>query len=572
MRIAGGDPPAPGDPDRRRGPADQLISWSGCGSRPRPWRHRAAPGRRCPGRHVREPALLHLLGALVEPGHRLLVEHDHLAAGCDRRLLAGLLDLIPDGAELARDRSAGIGVDDRLQVVRQALVALLVHEKGEYGGAEPLSVRTLDRVVGQLVDLERQDDLVGHQGAVDHALGERLGQLGHRHADRLGVPRLDQHRAGARRDAQLQPGQILDLVDRLVDHVERLAGMRVDQDRMHVLEIRRDQIEHVLDRERGRLGAAAMHGRQLEHLRARKHAGRVAGQGPDDVGDTVPRLAVELGRRAAERHRGIDLDLDAAVRLLLDPARPGLDELGMGRRLGADEVMDREGDLGLLRRDPVRGTHRDAHRDQTGSQIQTSHRCLLARSLRASASAFASFACRTFVCYTHARRRPFVKGRACRLAIVAPGAPMPSSAALPKPHTDDMIVASGYNVARAKESEQPEEGPVTRKAWFGVLLGTALAASAGCPDRAGQDRHDHHAVGRRGGPRHRRARRLHAGDRGGGRQARRPGGRAPGRGRRHAARSRQADRRQVHQAGRGRHPDRHHLVEPRARRGAVRGQ
>jgi branched-chain amino acid transport system substrate-binding protein len=49
---------------------------------------------------------------------------------------------------------------------------------------------------------------------------------------------------------------------------------------------------------------------------------------------------------------------------------------------------------------------------------------------------------------------------------------------LPNLRADDMIVTSGYNVPTA-ENRQSEEGPVTRNAWIGVLLGGALVASAG---------------------------------------------------------------------------------------------
>jgi branched-chain amino acid transport system substrate-binding protein len=48
---------------------------------------------------------------------------------------------------------------------------------------------------------------------------------------------------------------------------------------------------------------------------------------------------------------------------------------------------------------------------------------------------------------------------------------------LPCRRSGDMIVASGYKVWAARE--QPEEGPMTRNARIGVLLGMALVASAG---------------------------------------------------------------------------------------------
>ena len=107
-----------------RASGDRPISWSGCALAT------AAVGgieQRLAvdalARHVREPALLHLLGALVEAAiaassSTIISLPDAIVAS-----LPGFSTLVPDRADLARDRGAGIGIDDRLQIVRQALVA-----------------------------------------------------------------------------------------------------------------------------------------------------------------------------------------------------------------------------------------------------------------------------------------------------------------------------------------------------------------------------------------------------------------------------------------------------------------
>ena len=196
-------------------------------------------------------------------------------------------------------------VDHRLQIVRQAVVLRLVHAVEEHRGAEPGAVLELHVVVDQLVDLERQRDLVGDRGAVDHVLGQRLGQLRHRHADRAGAERLEHEAAGARRRADLEAGEVRGLAHRLIDGVQRVAGVDVDQDRLHVLVLLgQPLVVEVLDREVGRDRVAAVHERQLEHLGARELAGRVAGHGPDDVDHAVAQLADQLRRAAAQGHRG----------------------------------------------------------------------------------------------------------------------------------------------------------------------------------------------------------------------------------------------------------------------------
>ena len=105
----------------------------------------------------------------------------------------------------------------------------------------------------------------------------------------------------------------------------------------------------VLDGQRGGLGTAAMHGRQLEHLGARKDAGRVAEQRPDHVGHAVAdlaRRAPAAGRRApwTERSRSrCGRPRPASTR-----SAQGSRKARLGRRLRAEEVVDRQ--RHLLRR------------------------------------------------------------------------------------------------------------------------------------------------------------------------------------------------------------------------------
>ena len=87
---------------------------------------------------------------------------------------------------------------------------------------------------------------------------------------------------------------------------------------------------------------------QLDHF----HAGEAAGgraEGPDEIGDAVADLIEELGRGAAELHRGEDVDLDPSLRVRLDLAGPGRQELGVPVRDRRQEMVHLEGDLRRLR-------------------------------------------------------------------------------------------------------------------------------------------------------------------------------------------------------------------------------
>jgi hypothetical protein len=104
--------------------------------------------------------------------------------------------------------------------------------------------------------------------------------------------------------------------------------------------------EHLAHGEVGGDDVVGEDGRQLEHLRAREQAGGVAVHGPDEVDDAVAHLPEQLRRRAAERHRRVDLDLHAAAGILFDSFGPGRQHLGLRGRLGAEKVVQLEVDLG----------------------------------------------------------------------------------------------------------------------------------------------------------------------------------------------------------------------------------
>ena len=90
------------------------------------------------------------------------------------------------------------------------------------------------------------------------------------------------------------------------------------------------------------------------------------GQRPDDVDDAVPRLIVELRRRAAELHGGEDVDLDLAAGILLDHLRPRRQHLGVAVGDGRQEVMQLQRHLRLSERRA--GDGRRGERGACGSE------------------------------------------------------------------------------------------------------------------------------------------------------------------------------------------------------------
>jgi hypothetical protein len=110
---------------------------------------------------------------------------------------------------------------------------------------------------------------------------------------------------------------------------------------------------------------------ELEHLGAREAAGRVAGQGPDDVDHAVLRLVVQLRRLAAQLHGREDLDLDLAAGQLGDLLGPRVEQLRVRIGLGRQEVMQPQRHLGCSGRAHTKqrrsGHRRRAHADQGAS-------------------------------------------------------------------------------------------------------------------------------------------------------------------------------------------------------------
>src|SRR5690606_24447573 len=93
---------------------------------------------------------------------------------------------------------------------------------------------------------------------------------------------------------------------------------------------------------------------------------------PDDVDHPVRNLAEELRRRTAQRHCGVDLDLYAAGRLVLNGLGPRLEHLRMRRGFGTEEMVKLELHLGVLRPGLSQiGGHRDGG-SRRGKKLPTS--------------------------------------------------------------------------------------------------------------------------------------------------------------------------------------------------------
>jgi hypothetical protein len=179
----------------------------------------------------------------------------------------------------------------------------------------------------------------------DGALGERVGDLRQRHADRRGA-QVAQHLGdlpgGA---AHLDALQVIGRLDQLVLHVEHAGAVHVQRKHLRVLEFVGGDGLHILPvRLRGRLGVVH-HEWQLEHFDAGEATRGVGGQRPDDVDDAVLGLVVQLHRRATELHRRIALELDAPAGLLLDLFHPrlvhGEPHVGLRRHEGVE--LERHG-------------------------------------------------------------------------------------------------------------------------------------------------------------------------------------------------------------------------------------
>src|SRR3546814_6524924 len=100
-------------------------------------------------------------------------------------------------------------------------------------------------------------------------------------------------------------------------------------------------VRSVVHGEVGRRGIVHEDEGQLENFGAREDARGIAVDGPDDVDHTVAHLLDQLLRPPAQRHRRIDLDLHPASSVLLDLPGPGLQHLGLRRRLGTEKMVQR---------------------------------------------------------------------------------------------------------------------------------------------------------------------------------------------------------------------------------------
>ena len=164
----------------------------------------------------------------------------------------------------------------------------------------------------------------------------------------------------ARRHVDFQILDVLDGADRLIGVHHAAIGAGEAE--------RTDVAEFVLQIDRGeigqRLGAdqrtARRHERQIEHFDLGKAPGREHRRGPDDVGVAVARLIEQVRRRAAELHRGENVDADAVAGIRLHLARPGHDEFVVRARHRGHEMMQLEHHLRRVRaREPQHGRSRD---------------------------------------------------------------------------------------------------------------------------------------------------------------------------------------------------------------------
>jgi hypothetical protein len=296
--------------------------------------------------HVLDPLDLDLARAAAEFLRLVRADGEDGVAAIGGSLAPGDVAALLDLAEPGRGGHAGVGVDDLLEVGRQRVVLVLVHRHDERRGVERAAGRVeLGVELGELVHLDRRHHFPGNDAALDGALGQRVRDLRQRHADRRGAQRAHQLGDLARGGAHLQAAHVAHALDRLLGGVDDARAVHLQRDDLRVLELVGRHRLHVLPVRLGRGLGVGHHEGQLEHLDAREAAGRVAGQGPDDVDDAVARLVVQLHRRAAQLHGGVALELDAAAGVLLDLVHPGLvhvqPDVGLRRHEGVE--LERDG-------------------------------------------------------------------------------------------------------------------------------------------------------------------------------------------------------------------------------------
>ncbi len=332
-----------------------------------------------------DPVGLHRRGG-APPALRFLhvQRHDVVA-----RLLgdgaAGLVAIVHGATEHGGGLDARVLVDDGLQVGRQLLVSGLVHGEGEGLGIQAFLAGEGGVVLHQFAHLQRGRHFPGNGGAVDNALGQRLGDGRHRHAHGRGAQFGEHVVDDPRASADLHAAQAFQAGDGRLG-VEQARPVGVHGDELDVLElVGGELLDVLLDGARGGLGAAAHEG-QFEDFRLGEAAGGVAQHGPGEVDDAVPGLVEQLRRRAAQLHGVEQLHLDAAARFgfhLLRPGREGTRRDGGLRRQHLVQPQRDRLRHGVARH---RGRgHRAQHRHR-GASLQEFHRCLRSGCARPSCS------------------------------------------------------------------------------------------------------------------------------------------------------------------------------------------
>ena len=81
--------------------------------------------------------------------------------------------------------------------------------------------------------------------------------------------------------------------------MQRITAVHMHKNRYDVLKVRGQFRRKLLDGKIGRTGIPLVHRGQLKDFGTREGARRVARQGPNEIGNAIPHLAVKLGRGSA---------------------------------------------------------------------------------------------------------------------------------------------------------------------------------------------------------------------------------------------------------------------------------
>ena len=162
-------------------------------------------------------------------------EHDVLVAGVDRDLDAAVVGGAPDlGRPCAASPRPDAVSKTCLDVVGQRFPARLVHRHLEGRGAEARLVRTLDLVLGHVLQLQRRDDLPGDQRAVDRARSPApaAGRAPAWSPASRRAPRRRRCRSAPARAASC-PAVSATVRTGVLGHLDRLAGVHVVEEDVH---------------------------------------------------------------------------------------------------------------------------------------------------------------------------------------------------------------------------------------------------------------------------------------------------------------------------------------------------